>query len=74
MIYQLSTSTVPIERWFDTREEAIAAFERKCKRLGIRPPLDYPPSCCGDMYSLTIALPTLIVSRLRAYTMVTALQ
>ena len=73
MIYQVCSSTVPIERWFATREEAIGAFERKCKRLGIRPSLNYPPSCCGDIYSPTIALPNLIVSGLQAYAMVTAL-
>ena len=28
--------------------EAIAAFERACKRLAISPPAQYPPSVSGD--------------------------
>ena len=34
MIYQVSSSKVHIELWFASREDAIAAFEGKCKRLG----------------------------------------
>ena len=48
MIYQVSSSKVPIKRWFESREEAIAAFEHQCKHLGITPPLHYPPAVSGD--------------------------
>ena len=48
MIYQVSSSKVRIRRWFDTREEAIAAFEHQCKQLGLTPPLHYPPAVSGD--------------------------
>ena len=48
MIYQVSSSKVRIRRWFDTREEAIAAFEHQCKQLGLAPPLHYPPAVSGD--------------------------
>ena len=36
------------EQWHPTRTEAIDAFERKCKRAGIRPPERYPPGVSGD--------------------------
>jgi len=48
MIYQVSSSKVSIKRWFESREEAIAAFEHECKRLGLEPPLHYPPAVSGD--------------------------
>ena len=48
MIYQVSSSKVRIVRWFDTQEEAIAAFEHRCKQVGLEPPLDYPPAVKGD--------------------------
>jgi hypothetical protein len=48
VIYQVSSSKVRIRRWFDTREEAIAAFEHQCKHLGLTPPLHYPPAVSGD--------------------------
>ena len=51
MIYQVSSSKVRILRWFESREEAIVAFERKCKRLGIAPPEYYPPGISGDSIS-----------------------
>jgi len=51
------SSKVRIERWFDTPDEAIAAFERNCKRLGLEPPLHYPPGV-AETYSITIASPT----------------
>jgi hypothetical protein len=35
-------------KWYPTKREAIAAFERGCKRAGISPPLRYPPSVSGD--------------------------
>jgi len=50
LIYQVTSSKVRIERWFANREEAIAAFERKCKRLGLTPPLSYPPGVSGDVF------------------------
>jgi hypothetical protein len=50
VIYQVSSSKVRILRWFDTREQAIAAFERKCKRLGLTPPLGYSPGSSGDTF------------------------
>jgi hypothetical protein len=51
VIYQVSSSKVRIVRWFESREEAIAAFERKCKRLGIPAPLHYPLGVSGDCVS-----------------------
>ena len=36
------------ELWYPTRAEAIAAFERACKRKGLAPPLPYPPGASGD--------------------------
>jgi hypothetical protein len=48
VIYQVSSSKVPIKRWFESREEAIAVFEHECKRLGLEPPLHYPPAVSGD--------------------------
>jgi len=51
VIYQVSSPKVRIERWFSSREEAIQAFERACKRLGIAPPLAYPPGVSGDSVS-----------------------
>jgi hypothetical protein len=51
VIYEVSSSKVRIERWFESREDAIAAFERKCKRLGIPAPLHYPPGQSGDCVS-----------------------
>ena len=48
VVYQVSSSKVRIRRWFDTREEAIAAFEHQCKHLGLTPPLHYPPAVSGD--------------------------
>ena len=50
MIYQVSSSKVPIKRWFESREEAIAAFEHQCKHLGLEPPSDYPPAVSGDTF------------------------
>ena len=35
-------------RWYPTKAEAIAAFERARKRKGLVPPLSYPPGACGD--------------------------
>ena len=54
MIYQVSSSKVRIDRWYESREEAIKAFERQCKKLGIAPPLSYPPGL-AEMQSRTIA-------------------
>ena len=34
-----------------TKAEAIAVFERKCKRAGIEPPHDYPPDVSGDSFT-----------------------
>jgi hypothetical protein len=48
VIYQVSSSKIRIKRWFESREEAIAAFEHECKRLGLQPPLHYPPAVVGD--------------------------
>ena len=48
MIYQVSSSVVSIKRWFESREKAIAAFEHECKRLGLEPPLHYPPAVSGN--------------------------
>jgi hypothetical protein len=50
VIYQVSSSKAHILRWFHTREQAIAAFERKCKRLGFTSPLSYPPGSSGDTF------------------------
>jgi hypothetical protein len=35
-------------RWYPTKAEAIAAFERASKRAGISPPERYPPSVSDD--------------------------
>ena len=43
-----STLVKKCERWYPTKAEAIAAFERTCNRAGIRPPDRYPPSVSGD--------------------------
>jgi hypothetical protein len=51
VIYQVSSSKVRIDRWYESREEAIKAFERQCKKLGIAPPLSYPPGKSGDAVS-----------------------
>jgi hypothetical protein len=48
VIYQVSSSKVRIKRWFESTEEAIAAFEHQCKHLGLTPPLHYPPAVSGD--------------------------
>ena len=39
---------VKCEQWYPTRTEAIAAIERACKRMGIAPPLHYPPGLSSD--------------------------
>ena len=46
--YRVHSTKVKSERWYLTKQEAIAAFERACKRLGISPPAQYPPSVSGD--------------------------
>jgi hypothetical protein len=51
VIYQVSSSKVHIERWFNGRKEAIAAFERECKRLGLTSPSHYLPAVSGDTFS-----------------------
>ena len=43
-----STMVKKCERWYSTKAEAVAAFERACKRKGIAPPLCYPPGVSGD--------------------------
>ena len=43
-----STMVKATDNWYATRREAIAAFERSCKRVGLAPPLDYPPGISGD--------------------------
>ena len=43
-----STQVKAAGRWYPTKAEAIAAFERACKRKGIAPPLNYPPASSGD--------------------------
>ena len=48
MLYCVHSAKVKCDRWYPTKAEAIAAFERKRKRAGIAPPLKYPPSVSGD--------------------------
>jgi hypothetical protein len=48
VIYQVSSSKVRIKRWFKSGEEATAACERECWRIGLAPPSDYPPAVSGD--------------------------
>jgi hypothetical protein len=48
MHYRVHSTKVKSERWYETKAEAIAAFERSCKRACIAPPLRYPPSVSGD--------------------------
>ena len=43
-----STMVKQCEQWYPTKAEAIAAFERACKRKGLAPPLRYPPGVSGD--------------------------
>lgn len=48
MHYRVHSTKVKCLRWYPTRTEAIAAFERACKRMGIAPPESYPPGASGD--------------------------
>ena len=48
MHYRIHSTKVKSRGWYPTKTEAIAAFERGCKRVGIAPPLHYPPSVSGD--------------------------
>ena len=41
MHYRVRSTKVKCLRWFQSRAQAIAAFESKCKRVGI-----VPPECC----------------------------
>jgi len=47
-----STKVKKCERWYPTKAQAIAAFERACKKAGIAPPLHYPPTVSGDSGTL----------------------
>ena len=44
MHYRVRSTKVNTGRWYPTKQEAIAAFEPKCRRAGIAPPLKYPPT------------------------------
>ena len=46
--YRVHSTKVKCLHWYPTQAEAIAVFERKCKRACIAPPLRYPPSVSGD--------------------------
>ena len=46
--YRVHSTKVKRGRWYPTKAQAIAAFERNCKRLGISPPKYYPPAVSGD--------------------------
>lgn len=48
MRYRVHSMRIRCKRWYPTKEAAIAAFERNCKRLGISPPRYYPPAASGD--------------------------
>ena len=48
MRYRVHSTKVKPGHWYPTKAEAIAAFERQCKRLGISPPTQYPPRLSGD--------------------------
>jgi hypothetical protein len=47
--YRVHSMRIRCKRWYPTKEAAIAAFERNCKRLGISPPRYYPPAVCPDI-------------------------
>ena len=49
--YRVHSTKVKCQRWYPTKAEAIAAFERQCQRAGIAPPLRYPPTVRGDCAS-----------------------
>ena len=48
MHYRVHSTKVKCLSWYPTRAQAIAAFESKCKRMGIAPPECYPPGASGD--------------------------
>ena len=55
MHYRVHGTKVKCLRWYPTKAEAISAFERASKRVGIAPPLDYPPAASGDSITINIA-------------------
>ena len=55
--YRVRSIKVKCERWYPTRAQAIAAFESKCKRVGIPPPECYPPGASGDSITTGLAYP-----------------
>ena len=48
MHYRVHSTKVKCLPWYPTKAEAIAAFERASKRMGIAPPLHYPLGASGD--------------------------
>jgi hypothetical protein len=46
--YRVHSTIIDSKRWYPTKAEAIAAFERQSKRAGVSPPEHYPPSVSGD--------------------------
>lgn len=48
MRYRVHSTKVKPVRWYPTKRDAIAAFERQSKRAGVSPPERYPPSVSGD--------------------------
>ena len=59
--YRVHSAIIDSKRWYPTKAEAIAAFERQSKRAGVWPPERYPPGVSGDSTSLTRARPVLPV-------------
>ena len=50
MRYKVHCTRVKVEGWYRSTDNAIAAFERQCKRDGVEPPLQYPPGLSGDCF------------------------
>ena len=48
MRYGVHTTQVWCLRWYPTKAQAIAAFERVSERSGTAPPECYPPGASGD--------------------------
>ena len=57
MHYRVHSTKVKCEHWYPTKPEAIAAFERARKRLGISPPAQYPCVSGDSITNNDIAYP-----------------
>lgn len=48
--YHVSSSKIDVRKWYATKEEAISAYEHRCKKEGIEPPWNYPGRISGDLH------------------------